>query len=321
MQVDARAVPLIGSHDYGVTLPLAPGEVVLTFDDGPLSPYTDHVLRALADECLQAIFFMVGRQARANPRLAWQIRAAGHTVGTHTQNHPLPRMSPERAAYEIDTGIASVGAALGTPRALAPFFRFPGLFRTTEAEYHLRARGLMAWSVDADSYDWKKTSSIHMLNHTLAELEKRRGGILLMHDVQPKTALMLPKLLAELKARGYRIVHVVPTGGSAIPDLVANAPVPRQIPAPTGAIARPEVERTGSHLHIMAPHTTERPHRQVIVPADAVPRRPVMAPTAHPPPPRYIPVEPASPRPRVSPGCNGLFEAIFMSSDSHRWGR
>src|SRR5688572_20530591 len=66
MPVSARDMPLIGSHDYGVTLPLAPGEVVLTFDDGPLSPYTNHVLKALADECLQALFFMVGRQASAN---------------------------------------------------------------------------------------------------------------------------------------------------------------------------------------------------------------------------------------------------------------
>ena len=118
-------MPLVGSHDYGVTLPLVPGEVVLTFDDGPLPPYTNAVLKALADECLQATFFMVGRQARAHPELAWQVRAAGHTIGTHTQNHPLHRMPPDRAAHEIDTGIASVAAALGTPRALAPFFRFP----------------------------------------------------------------------------------------------------------------------------------------------------------------------------------------------------
>jgi hypothetical protein len=77
LTVDARAMPLVGSHDYGFTLPLAPGEVVLTFDDGPVAPYTNQVLRALAHECVQATFFMVGRQARANPELAWQVRAAG----------------------------------------------------------------------------------------------------------------------------------------------------------------------------------------------------------------------------------------------------
>ena len=285
--VDPRAMPLIGSHDYGHTLPLAPGEVVLTFDDGPVSPYTEHVLSALAAECARATFFMVGRQARANPRLAWQVRAAGHTVGTHTQNHVLHRMSADLAAYEIDTGIVSVGAALGSQRMLAPFFRFPGLFRTHEGEHHLRMRGLMAWSVDTDSYDWKKIGSGQMLAHTLSDLEKRRGGILLMHDVQPKTAMMLPTLLSELKARGYRIVHVVPKGGD--PELVAGG-VPQHPPMESPA----------------RPHLAAEPREPFVRQ-----RFPV---TAMPPTP---PPEP----PRPSPGGNGLFEAIFTASGAQRWGR
>ena len=282
MTVNARALPLIGSHDYGVTLPLAPGEVVLTFDDGPLAPYTNAVLKALADECLQAIFFMVGRQASADPQLARQVRAAGHTIGTHTQNHLLYRMPPDRAAHEIDTGIASVGAAFGSQRALAPFFRFPGLFRTAEAEQHLRSRGLMAWSVDADSYDWKKISSGHMLNHTLAELEKRRGGILLMHDVQAKTALTLPTLLREMKARGYRIVHVVPVwrerrAGPCRQRTAASRSCKRR-PSPRAATAAPVPSRPG--------------------------RTPCPPPETH----------------SRGPGGNGLFEAIFTASP-HLWGR
>ena len=227
---------------------------------------------------------MVGRQASANRQLVWQIRAAGHTIGTHTQNHPLYRMSPERAAYEIDTGIASVGAVLGSLRALSPFFRFPGLFRTTEAEHHLRARGLMSWSVDVDSYDWKRISASHMLNHTLEKLEARRGGILLMHDVQAKTALVLPNLLSELKARGYRIVHVVPSGSDPIADFVATASPPPQIGPPAVAPIAPEIPLAASRRH---------------VPAIAAP---------------------ASPPPHINPGGNGLFEAIFTSS-VHRWGR
>ena len=227
---------------------------------------------------------MVGRQANANRQLVWQIRAAGHTIGTHTQNHPLHRMSPERAAYEIDAGIASVGAALGSPRALAPFFRFPGLFRTTEAEHHLRARGLMSWSVDVDSYDWKRISAGHMLHQTLEKLEARRGGILLMHDVQAKTALVLPSLLSELKARGYRIVHVVPSGSDPLEDFVASASPPPQIRTSVPASV-PELPVTASRRH-----------------------GPTIQAAAPPPPPH------------INPGGNGLFEAIFTSS-VHRWGR
>src|SRR6202040_1143464 len=33
---------------------------------------------------------------------------------------------------------------------------------------------------------------------------------LLLHDIQARTAAALPRILNELKARGYRIVHVVP---------------------------------------------------------------------------------------------------------------
>src|ERR1051325_9101733 len=81
MAVDPRVMPVVGSHDYRRTLPLAPGEVVLTFDDGPRPGYTDRVLRALADECLRATFFVVGRQARAYPQMVRHLRNSGHNVG------------------------------------------------------------------------------------------------------------------------------------------------------------------------------------------------------------------------------------------------
>lgn len=223
LTVDARRTPAVGSQDYSGTLRLAPREVVLTFDDGPRPPYTNRVLKALADECLQATFFMLGRQANANPAMARQVFAAGHTIGTHTQNHPMHRMSPVRAMAEINTGIDSVGNALGSPRALAPFFRFPGLYRTNAAEQYLRKRGLMAWSIDIDSYDYRYSSVSFMLQRMLANLEKRQGGILLMHDIQPKTAAVLPTLLAELKRRGFRIVHVVPAEPGIEPELVARS--------------------------------------------------------------------------------------------------
>jgi peptidoglycan/xylan/chitin deacetylase (PgdA/CDA1 family) len=224
--VDPLTLPVVGRHDYGVTLPLAPGEVVLTFDDGPRPPYTNQILKTLAHECVRATFFMVGRQANAHPQMVRLVRNAGHTVATHSQNHPLSRMSLSRATYEIDTGIASVGNALGTPRLVAPFFRFPGLYRSREAEVYLRQRRLMVWSVDVDSYDWKRNGTEQMLASTVARLEARRGGILLMHDVKPRTAQVLPRLIAKLKARGFRVVHVVPASSASPPPLM-SVPVKR----------------------------------------------------------------------------------------------
>jgi len=65
LAVSADDFARIGTMQYGHSLPLADHEVVLTFDDGPLPPYTDHVLAALAAECVKATYFMVGRMANA----------------------------------------------------------------------------------------------------------------------------------------------------------------------------------------------------------------------------------------------------------------
>src|SRR5215213_9305700 len=60
--VDPRQYPLIGTMQYAKTLPLEDGEVVLTFDDGPLPKYSNQVLNILASQCVKATFFLVGRQ-------------------------------------------------------------------------------------------------------------------------------------------------------------------------------------------------------------------------------------------------------------------
>ena len=72
---------------YRETLPLEDHEVVLTFDDGPLPPYTPKVLDALAAECVKATFFIVGQQAEAYPDLLRREYREGHTIGTHTEHH------------------------------------------------------------------------------------------------------------------------------------------------------------------------------------------------------------------------------------------
>ena len=111
------------------TLPLEDHEVVLTFDDGPLPKYSDQILDILAAHCAKATFFLVGRQANDNPEGVRKVRDAGHTVATHSQNHPtgMDRLPLDRARQEIEQGIASVTAALADGTAPAPFFRIPGL--------------------------------------------------------------------------------------------------------------------------------------------------------------------------------------------------
>jgi peptidoglycan/xylan/chitin deacetylase (PgdA/CDA1 family) len=194
-------------------LPLNDHEVVLTFDDGPRPPYTDSILKTLAAECVKATFFSVGRQARQFPQTLRQVLKEGHTIGTHSQNHPLTfdQMPFESAKREIDDGIASVSWALGGPPA--PFFRIPGLLRLADVEDYLVSKGIAVWSIDADADDWYQNATPEsVVQKAMTRINQRGRGILLLHDVQPVTALALPTLLQALKTNGYRIVHVVPAG-------------------------------------------------------------------------------------------------------------
>jgi peptidoglycan/xylan/chitin deacetylase (PgdA/CDA1 family) len=140
--VDPTEHPLIRAFDYLESLPLEDHEVVLTFDDGPLPPYTGRMLDILASECVKVSFFMVGQMARAYPDLVKRVYAEGHTIGTHSENHPFTfaRMAVEKAAREIEDGFDSVRSALGDPKGVSDFFRIPGLVRQDSVELYLTAR-------------------------------------------------------------------------------------------------------------------------------------------------------------------------------------
>jgi peptidoglycan/xylan/chitin deacetylase (PgdA/CDA1 family) len=214
LAVDPGAHRRLGTMQYRETLPLLDKEVVLTFDDGPLQPYSQRVLDALAAECVKATYFLVGRMARSNPDMVRRIAAAGHTIGTHTENHPyrLDLVDQSRAEHEVNAGIAAAAAALGSEHMVAPFFRFPGLRKTEHLEAYLDSRAIMTWSADFPADDWRGISGHEVTARALQRLEAKGKGILLLHDIQPATALALPGLLRELKARGFRVVHVVPAG-------------------------------------------------------------------------------------------------------------
>jgi peptidoglycan-N-acetylglucosamine deacetylase len=224
--VDPREHPRIGTMQYAETLPLQDHEVVLTFDDGPLPPHSNQVLDILAAQCVKATFFIIGRMARDYPEGVRRVRDAGHSVGTHTQNHPLSmnRMPIGRARQEIDDGIAATTAALGGSGSLAPFFRIPGLSRAEGVEDYLASKGIQTWSADFPADDWRHVSPARVYDLALKRLEAKGKGILLLHDIQARTVAALPKILHELKARGYRIVHVVP----ATPELPRTPTEPQQ---------------------------------------------------------------------------------------------
>jgi peptidoglycan/xylan/chitin deacetylase (PgdA/CDA1 family) len=205
----------IGTLQFSDTLPLEDHEVVLTFDDGPLFPETDKVLDTLAAECVKATFFVVGTMVQESPDSLRRAYAEGHTIGTGSESHPhLVKLPLKQAEQEISKGIATVAAALPARGAVAPFFRAPYLETTNALDAYLASQHLMLWSIDAQADDWQNINPDQVVERAITSIEKKRRGILMLYDTEPQTVAALPKLLHELKTRGYRVVHVEPPSGT-----------------------------------------------------------------------------------------------------------
>lgn len=210
VEIDTTGGPGFGFEHYKVHDFLLLKEVVLTFDDGPQVGHTPAILDALAHHCTKATFFSIGKMALGLPEILRDVHRRGHTVGTHTWSHLDLRAMKNEADWkaEIEKGVSAVKRAVGAP--VAPFFRYPFLRDSKETLTHLASRNIAIFSTDVDSFDFKFRNPDQLVKSVMDRLEKKGKGIVLMHDIQPGTAKAVPQLLSELKAKGYRIVHMKP---------------------------------------------------------------------------------------------------------------
>jgi peptidoglycan/xylan/chitin deacetylase (PgdA/CDA1 family) len=216
VEIDTTGGPGFGFEHFKQYDFLRDKEVVLTFDDGPWPGNTPAVLKALADECLKATFFEIGKHATWHPEITKQVIEAGMTVGTHTWSHKDLARNPyandiEQAKAEIEMGISAVHMAAGGGK-VAPFFRFPALQHPPQLLSYLAERNIGVFSTDIDSRDFKLHKPEEVIKSVMSQLEKHGKGIILVHDFKHHTAEAIPELIRQLKAGGYKMVHMVPKG-------------------------------------------------------------------------------------------------------------
>src|SRR5580700_3472983 len=213
VEIDTTGGPAFGTEHFKQYDFLRDKEVVLTFDDGPWPENTPMVIKALTDMCVKGTFFEIGEHATWRPDISKMVAAAGMTIGSHTWSHKDLAKNPyakdiEKAKDEIEMGVSAVHMAVDGP--IAPFFRFPDLQQPADLMTYLGTRNIAIFSTDIDTFDFKLRKPEDVVKSAMTKLAKNGKGILLMHDFQHATAEAIPELLRQLKAGGYKIVHMVP---------------------------------------------------------------------------------------------------------------
>ena len=161
-----RAAAAYGTFQHP-PLPLAPGEVVLTFDDGPRPESTPLVLKALEAQCVKASFFLIGSEMLRSPDLARQVLKAGHAVGGHGFQHDhFPQLKPEQQLGNLKPLQLAFQTVFGFGPAA---FRFPYFEESQPMLGELEKQGLIVMSADLAIDDWVADQSPAMLEARLLE--------------------------------------------------------------------------------------------------------------------------------------------------------
>lgn len=189
-----------------VRIPTKEKIVALTFDAAYDPAPLEDILAALSAADADATFFLTGEFIRDFPSETKQIVAAGHPIGNHSYSHPdFTEISDAKVRDQLQrtaAAIEKIGA--DDPR---PLFRPPYGARDKRVLRLLASEGYVSVYWTIDTLDWKPERTAQQIRDTvLNKLEP--GAIVLMHVGGKQTAKILPELLDEIEARGYRFVDL-----------------------------------------------------------------------------------------------------------------
>ena len=189
---------------------LKKGEVILTFDDGP-GPLTEEVSAAMKEGNAPSVFFVLGSKlGTAGKERVKKAVADGHELAVHGYWHateagkPFTSMSTGQITEQLGGVKNSIAAAAGRKPV---FFRPPYGIITPEALKALDSDlNLVPVGWTVDTLDWSTKNPDELFDKTVALIQQRGKGIVLMHDIHDQSRIAAKRLAEWLGDNGYTVV-------------------------------------------------------------------------------------------------------------------
>jgi len=197
--------PTVSAVEIGRGNPELPW-IALTFDAGSdISPLPS-ILDTLQEKDVRCTFFVTGimlRQARG-PELLQRIVDEGHELANHSDTHPqFTTLTDEEMAREL---AAVEGEAVRlTGQSTKPYFRPPFGNRDDRVRRVVAQNGYFTIYWTYHVWDWVEDRTREKVYESAIE-GAGNGAIAVLHVGAWETADMLPAIIDELRAQGYRLV-------------------------------------------------------------------------------------------------------------------
>jgi cellulose synthase/poly-beta-1,6-N-acetylglucosamine synthase-like glycosyltransferase/peptidoglycan/xylan/chitin deacetylase (PgdA/CDA1 family)/spore germination protein YaaH len=227
-----------------------PGLIALTFDDGPDPRWTPAILDILKQEQVPATFFIIGKNGQAYPDLVRRIVEDGHEVGNHSFTHPnLGEIPLSMVELELNATQRLIESETGRSTVLfrPPYFGDAEADKPQDVEPALIAQnlGYLMVGVRIDPDDWKlPITADQIVNRTIERATdtnpETRGEVVLLHDSggdRAATIEALPRVIHELRARGFHFVPVSELAGLSRDQVMPQIPANQRVFTRADAIA------------------------------------------------------------------------------------
>jgi cellulose synthase/poly-beta-1,6-N-acetylglucosamine synthase-like glycosyltransferase/peptidoglycan/xylan/chitin deacetylase (PgdA/CDA1 family)/spore germination protein YaaH len=227
-----------------------PGLLALTFDDGPDPRWTPEILNILKRENVPATFFIIGKNGQAYPDLMRRIVDEGHEIGNHSFTHPnLGEIPLSLTELELNATQRLIESVVGRSTVLfrPPYFGDAEADKPQEVEPALVAQrlGYIMVGVRIDPDDWQlPVTADQIVQRTIDRATdsnpETRGEIVLLHDSggdRSATVEALPRLIHELRARGFRFVAVSDLAGLSRDQVMPVIPPNQRVFTRADAVA------------------------------------------------------------------------------------
>ena len=201
------------------------GTVYLTFDDGPSTTITPHILDILKEENVKATFFILN-YSDSTEYLVKRIVNEGHTIAIHGYSHDYYTIYKSEDIYmqNLSQLREKIKASTGVDTTIT---RFPGGSSNEVSSYNPGIMTRLVKRVIDEGYryfDWNvssgdaggASSSEAVYQNVTSALKHNRSNVVLMHDFSGNT-----KTLNALKD----IIHYCKNNGFVIDRITTDTPM------------------------------------------------------------------------------------------------
>lgn len=182
--------------------------VYLTFDAGYDNGVMGKMLDVLKEKNVQATFFLTGDFIVREQELLKRLANEGHIVANHSWSHRyITRLNDEELRYELEKVEEEYEKI--TNKKMSKFFRPPAGVFNRESLLKVQKMGYTTFFWSLAYKDWETNNqrgADFAYNSVMDNLHN--GAIILMHTVSTDNLEALPRVIDDIRKKGYVIENL-----------------------------------------------------------------------------------------------------------------